>query len=66
VQPDAYPRADEFGELRFELFWHETTINPPLNIDHRQFSTSGKYRAAAIVGVRIPHQTPCPTFGGSS
>jgi len=32
MKPDTYPSADEFGELNFELFWHETTINPPLNI----------------------------------
>jgi hypothetical protein len=35
MKPDAYPRANEFGELSFELFGHETTINPPFNIDHR-------------------------------
>ena len=35
MQPDTYPCADEFGELSFELCWHETTISPPLNIDHR-------------------------------
>jgi hypothetical protein len=33
MKPDAYPNADEFGELSFELCWHETTISPPLNID---------------------------------
>jgi hypothetical protein len=33
MKPDTYPNADEFGELSFELCWHETTISPPLNID---------------------------------
>jgi hypothetical protein len=35
MESDADPKADEFGELSFELCWHEATINPPLNIDHR-------------------------------
>ena len=35
MKPDTHPNADEFRKLSFELCWHETTISPPLNIDHR-------------------------------
>jgi hypothetical protein len=35
MKPDTHPNADEFRKLSFELCWHETTISPPFNIDHR-------------------------------